>query len=109
MRKYIIATILIWLITFVVFYTDLNGISSEFTLFGRAGSILTLCGVVLEYQISMTGQRKDSYDTKSSISMSDLGGVVFLSAEEKYVRSFAHLTVVLGTFIWGFGDLVTKL
>lgn len=57
MKPAIFVLIAAWILCITTIFTDLFGYTSSFALFGRAGSVLTLCAVVLEYKISTKGQK----------------------------------------------------
>lgn len=73
-------------------------------LFGRAGSVLTMLAIVLEYQAVVKALPEKRQDGTYE------GGVSFsgvLSCLQ--IPKLAHRTLILGTLIWGFGDLITGL
>lgn len=98
-----------WASSFLSIWTDLAGYTEQIALFGRSGAVITLSAVVLEYKISTKGQQKTSYSPGGSISLGDVGKAVLLTDGEKKLRYFAHISVITGTLIWGFGDLLPRL
>lgn len=100
--------VIAWLVSLASIYTDLASITDQISLFGRSGAVLTLCGVVLEYKISTKGQQETSYKPGGPVSLGDVGKATLLTDREKNLQYFAHITVILGTLIWGFGDVGTE-
>ncbi len=98
-----------WVLSAVTAYTDLTGYTTALELFGRSGAVLTLLGASLEYKIAEKGLKNTQYKKGDPISLGAVGSAVLLTDSEKKIRNFAHTTVILGTFIWGFGDLISLL
>lgn len=98
-----------WACSVFSVWTDLAGYTEQIALFGRSGAALTLCGVVLEYKISTKGQQEMSYSPGGPVSLGDVGKAALLTDSEKKLRYFAHISVIAGTLIWGFGDLLPRL
>jgi hypothetical protein len=109
MKASVIVLILACFASLLSLVTDLLGYTSCISLFGRSGAVLTLCGVVLEYKISSRGQPDTPRKPSSPISMLDLGNATLLTEGEVRAKYFAHTSVILGTFIWGFGDLINGI
>lgn len=108
MRDSFVILTVAWIVALGTLVTDMLGYTQSLAMFGRAGAVLTLCAVVLEYKISTKGQRDSPYKEGGPISLGAVGKVVLLTDSEKRMRYFAHISVILGTLIWGFGDLVAK-
>lgn len=104
----LVILIVAWIVALSTLVTDVLGYTQNLALFGRAGAVLTLCAVVLEYKISIKGQNDSTYKEGGPISLGAVGRAVLLTDSEKRMRYFAHISVILGTLIWGFGDLVAK-
>ncbi|HAT8493333.1 hypothetical protein [Vibrio coralliilyticus] len=98
-----------WIVSLFTAWTDLAGYSTSLELFGRSGAVLTLLGASLEYKLVEKGLRNTQYEEGGPISLGAVGRAVLLTDNEKKIRHFAHTTVILGTFIWGFGDLISLL
>src|SRR5690554_3109889 len=94
-----------WVAAIGALVTDILGYTDSMALFGRAGAVLTLCGVVLEYNISTKGQKDTDYEEGGPVGLLEVGKATLLTKQEKRWRHVAHITVILGTLIWGFGDL----
>ncbi|WP_422136335.1 hypothetical protein [Endozoicomonas sp. ALD040] len=108
MKPAIFILIVAWIVSVIALITDLLGYTASMTLFGRTGAVLTLFAVVLEYKISTKGQKNTSHKPDGRISLGAVGNAVLLTDGEKCAQYFAHISVILGTFIWGFGDLVLR-
>ncbi|KAA1173954.1 hypothetical protein FWJ25_11140 [Marinobacter salinexigens] len=103
-----VLAVIAWGCSFIEIWTDLAGYTAHFALFGRSGAVLTLCGVVLGYKISTKGQEETFYSPGAPVSLGDVGKAALLADGEKRLRYFAHITVIIGTLIWGFGDLLPE-
>lgn len=108
MRAAFVILTVAWITALSTLATDILGYTHNLAMFGRAGAVLTLCAVVLEYKISTKGQSDSQYKDGGPISLGAVGKAVLLTDSEKRLRYFAHISVILGTLIWGFGDLVAK-
>jgi hypothetical protein len=81
-------------------------VSESYNWFSRSGSIVVLLSVVVEYRISShiyeDIQRADFQQSKINL-------LVPIKAkptkQRKRVSNAAHFLLVLGTIIWGYGDL----
>lgn len=81
------------------------GLNSGPSSFSRAGSILTLVSLIMEYhQNSM----KEQYREKQFEFVGGLGqpliGTLKLPQFPTVVTFAAHIGVIFGTLIWGYGD-----
>ena len=91
----------------ITLVTDLSGYSIRYTLFERFGSIMVLCGVFLEYQIGSTRALFNNYNTGKSFRPEDVLLLDDLTTKrEPNIRIQAHIFVISGTLIWGFGSLL---
>lgn len=107
MKPAIFILIVVWVVSILTIFTDILGYTTSFELFGRSGSVLTLCAVILEFKISTKGQKNITHKSNGPISLGAVGNAVLLTDNEKRAQYFAHISVILGTLIWGFGDLIT--
>ena len=98
-----------WIVALFTAWTDLAGYSDALNLFGRSGAVLTLLGASLEFKLAEKGWGAVNYEEGGPISLGSVGKAVLLTDEDKKIKLFAHTTVILGTFIWGFGDLISYL
>ena len=94
-------------IAVLTFITDLSGYSIEYTLFERFGSIMVLCGAILEYQIGSAIALGDNR-TEKSFRHEDVLSLDDLITKAPRIRMKAHFFVICGTLIWGFGGLLQK-
>ncbi|MGD8177003.1 hypothetical protein [Marinimicrobium sp. ARAG 43.8] len=94
-----------WVAAIGALVTDFLGFTDNIALFGRAGAVLTLCAAALEYNISTKGQKDTDYEEGGPVGLIEVGSATLLTKQKKWWRSFAHITIILGTLIWGFGDL----
>jgi hypothetical protein len=68
---------------------------------------MVLCGVFLEYQLSSARVLFDNYNTKKSFRPEDVLLQNDLTTNrEPNIRMQAHIFVISGTLIWGFGSLL---
>ena len=72
--------------------------------FSRTGSMLVLFSVMAEYAL-LTG-RHDLLIEKIMKRSGIMAGIGNVSPTKKHQNQekFAHISAILGTFIWGFGD-----
>lgn len=93
------------IIIFFFFYklSDYQG-----DLFLRSGSILVIFSVIVEYRIVMSQVNKHQYKYGTSIKMSDLASAQNITTGEKLIKLISHISLILGTLIWGYGDIVIK-
>lgn len=78
-----------------------NGIlNDQSSLFSRTGSILVLLAAINEYRLQSLRYRQLGSTRKF------LPPKVFLG--QRILSIFTHLLVIIGTIIWGFGDLFIK-
>lgn len=106
MKSAVSVLVLSWVLSSLALVADLLGYTASINLFGRTGAVLTLCAVVLEYKISNKGQGIQSHNSNGPVSLRAVGNAVLLTDGEKRAQYFAHISVILGTLIWGFGDLI---
>ncbi len=96
--------IISWLVVLISLY--LEAILKE-SLFSRSGSLMVLFAVMAEYSLL---RARDEYHSDQLKTYSRGGGVNFKeihpSKSHQYLEKTAHFTVVLGTIIWGYGDLL---
>ena len=96
------ASLALSLITLV---TDLSGYSIKYALFERSGSIMVLCGVFLEYQIGSAIALWNNR-TGKGFRGEDVILLDGLTTKAPSIRMRAHIFVISGTLIWGFGSLL---
>ena len=75
------------------------------TIFSRSGSIIVLFGAVVEYSLSQI----KPYTVSSNVSISGNKAITDREMPKIYKiqRTIAHLFIVFGTLIWGYGDYMT--
>lgn len=94
----------------IMAYRFNNVLGDSVGLFGRSGSIIVLLAVVNEYRLRTLRDRQLAYFESRSVRNSPdeirkiLRPQVFLG--QKVVTVLTHIQIVVGTVIWGFGDLV---
>ena len=101
--------LIIWVVTIALLVTELYGYTSEYNMFGRAGSLLTLFAVILEYNIGQKLAINVPIKPEGGIGFGRVGEAVERAVAlptDKRRQLVAHITVVFGTLIWGFGDLI---
>lgn len=96
----IITTIVVLLVSLIL--------SKKFkdpTLFGRSGSIITLLGVIMEYRRIMSIDKENKYTHGTTVSLGQTRQLFNVSPKDKKYRLISNIIVILGTIIWGYGDL----
>jgi len=98
-------------LTLISLFTDFQGVTAKYNLFGRMGALLTLCGVILEYNLGRKLSVSAPLKYGKNISFGWVGEAVRRavgSKEDSHHQLIAHITVVIGTVVWGFGDLINE-
>ena len=96
--------VLAWLFSIVGFCLE---VSMGFKFFARSGSLMVLFAIVSEYKLLKQEQER-IYNLLKGRGAAQAGekGIPDLAPVPKYKNQVrvAHVTVIIGTFIWGFGD-----
>ena len=76
--------------------------------FARSGSIMVLLAVIAEFQVNAA--RESSVETSSFARIEGAAIVVKRELSPRYnaLAKIAHIEIVLGTVIWGYGDCFFK-
>jgi hypothetical protein len=94
-----------WMVAFYGYYLAVN--ANEFLWFARFGSLTVLFGVIAEFAL-LQKQFTELYTGLTGQGLAECGshGITDLSPAKwhSFQSICAHLTVVTGTIIWGFGD-----
>jgi len=90
----------------VSLYIDINTIENEYYWFQRSGSIMVLFAVALDFEQSKYTKTKESSSLMIEGKPAIIGQV--LSITRVYIQRFSIVLIVLGTAIWGYGDLLFK-
>lgn len=99
---FLIIALSIVIISFIASLFD-----DEYLWFARSGSIMVLFAVIVEYKLN--NKTLKSINKKVSASVTYKTPISLLNnTQHKYVSIIAHIFVVLGTLIWGYGDLINK-
>jgi len=74
--------------------------------FSRSGSIIVLFSVMAEYAL-LQERHKVLSDKLENYGGFDAGNVGDIKPKDEYQKQeiAAHITIVIGTLIWGYGDL----
>ncbi len=104
LKRKAFALVLAWSFTILSLLLNLN---TGLNLFARSGSVLVLVSIAITYQLMATRnayhtKQLDRYKVGDPVDFSKLHPSVFHHQLEK----FALITAVIGTVIWGYGDLV---
>ncbi len=96
-----------YLVVFGSLLFSING--HDLLWFSRSGSIMVLFAAIIEYQNLKLQQAINEKATEGAGALR--GGVGPLSQPRfrQLLSKFTHLTVGLGTVIWGYGDLLVAL
>lgn len=73
------------------------------TFFARSGAVLVVLGIFVEFQLAKESQ-KMQYNTFIAKSKG-YKSIPFLPVRHRILSWAAHVSVVLGTLVWGYGDL----
>ncbi len=99
--------IVAWLISAVSLY---YGSINDFHWFSRSGSVIVLAAVISEYQLLIAKNNylykfitKGRWQTEQRIQPH---GSFKISKSHAIKEKIAHASVVFGTIIWGYGDLL---
>ncbi len=102
--KPIIFFVISWLIVLISFYFEsvLGGF-----LFSRSGSLMVLFAVMAEYNLLSTREKYHIYQFReysrgNQVNLEE----IHPSKSHQYLEKAAHINVVLGTILWGYGDLL---
>ena len=103
-HKPVIFLIISWSLVIISLYLEaLLGVA----LFSRSGSLMVLFAVIAKY--NLLGER-DKYHSEQLQKYSRGEQVNFIEIHPKkghqYLETAAHITVIIGTIIWGYGDLL---
>lgn len=75
------------------------------TLFSRSGSLITLLGIIMEYRRIMLIDKANKFIPGTQVSLAQTRGLFNISPEDKTNRLIGNIIVIIGTIIWGYGDL----
>ena len=101
--------IFFWIFSITAFFLDVWSFSNEINLFARSGALLTLFSIFLEYNLLQKLSLKFPKRKNNEPTFGDVGNAIKHSNPTSYdskVQLFAHISIILGTLIWGFGDLI---
>ena len=103
-RKPIIFLIIAWLLVLFSLYLEIIWRGS---LFSRSGSLMVLFAFIAEYYLLRTRDRYHSNQLKAYSSGNQVNfEEVHPSKNHQYLEKASHITVIIGTIIWGYGDLL---
>jgi len=99
-----LALVAAWLIALFSFLADFQNGSAWFS---RSGSILVLVAIITGYQLMAI---RSAYHNNQLAAYKDGSNIDFLqshpSTSHRKLEIGAHITAVIGTLIWGYGDLI---
>lgn len=106
LKKYNIELLLTVALGFSIYSLYTTG--NDGAWFSRSGSIMVLLSVIAEFQVNVA--RESSVETSSTVKIGGSGVMVKreLSPRYKVLAIIAHLEIVLGTIVWGYGDCLFK-
>jgi len=78
------------------------------TLFSRSGSLITLLGIIMEYRRIMLIDKANESTDGNPVSLVQTRKLFNISPEDKTNRLIGNIIVIIGTIIWGYGDLFVK-
>lgn len=88
------------LFSYFISFTDSQG-----SWFARSGAIMVLLAVIVEFRFNNEVVRKISSTIQIAVKMKLPVGVG-IQKEKIYISRTAHAFVIVGTLIWGYGDLI---
>ncbi|MDX1351456.1 MAG: hypothetical protein R3254_00490 [Thiomicrorhabdus sp.] len=81
------------------------GLTLEPLWFARFGSVVVLFAVMSEYSL-LHGELKILYDSlEANVTIKEIDDITPSRWHQKKVH-LTHITLITGTLIWGFGDLL---
>ncbi len=78
------------------------------TLFSRSGSLITLLGIIIEYRRIMLIDKANESKDGTPVSLVQTRKLFNISPEDRTNRLIGNIIVIIGTIIWGYGDLFVK-
>ena len=102
----ILFTLLAILPVIFSFYIDMNTAENGYYWFQRSGSIMVLFAVALDFEQSKYIKRQSSNSVFIGNQPTITGRI--LSITRTYIQRFSIVLIVIGTAIWGYGDLLFK-
>lgn len=76
--------------------------------FSRSGSIMVLLAAIIEYQNFKIQQKINEKATEGSGAVGGGVGIITQPKSRQLVSGITHFTLIFGTLIWGYGDLLIK-
>ncbi len=97
--------ICLWLSVLCVITFLILGLNNSYEWFSRGGALVTLFGIAAEYSLIQI-QTKYLSNRYHGVGALSGGKIDSFAVPTPYplIQTLAHLMVVLGTLIWGFGD-----
>ncbi len=96
-----------WAVVLISIYLEI--ISSQAWIF-RSGSLMVLFAVVAEYNLL---KGRDEHHRDQLIEYASTGQVNFdrihPSKSHQRLETISHVTVIIGTLIWGYGDMLLAI
>ena len=72
--------------------------------FPRTGAVMTVISAISEYHLAMS--KSFSWDGKRGTSSADVANSIRLNEKEIRIKGYSHLSFIVGSLIWAFGDLI---
>ena len=72
--------------------------------FARSGAIMVLFSVAVEFKL--TKKHKKKINSSMHLAGSGLSVTARATKEQTLVGNIAHLFIIIGTIVWGYGDLI---
>ncbi len=102
-----ISLFLLMLALATIFYcASLFAWSNDTSWFQRSGSLIVLMAAIIEYRELNTYSRDHVHNSILSGAMIHSGMLTSLSKYRKLIGKYGIVYLVLGTLIWGYGDLL---
>lgn len=107
MNKYKLYAWEIFLLTIAILTVLISFIydNDEKLWFMRSGSIMVLLAVIVEYKLNQKALKNINRKSKMS-AVSGFPVNLLNSKEHNRIAIFTHTFAILGTLIWGYGDLI---
>jgi hypothetical protein len=93
-------------IVFLIGSLIISIVKNDPMLFSRSGSVIVLLGATMEYTRIIRADKKNEYVPGTPVSLGKTRQLFNISKEDNCYRLISNVMIVLGTIVWGYGDLI---
>lgn len=93
-----------WIFVILLGMTDWISEWDRYEFFPRVGAVLTVLAAIVEYNLSMGKVLKLREGT--GVGMGAIMESLQFNNCETRIKAFAHLSFIVGSIVWAFGDLI---